>query len=127
MELKNQMWVSYNNQPHFIEHIRTNTVLIRNLKEDTSVVSKDKLSPINIPQFTKGDIVVYTDTYHKNLIGKMVTVRNVTNKDNAYAPYEVACGSDVEYVTPFDVVRLNYWEMDYEIQEHWEQCMGLLQ
>ena len=23
MEFKNQMWVSYNNQPHFIEHIRT--------------------------------------------------------------------------------------------------------
>lgn len=108
MEFKNQMWVSYNNQPHFIEHIRTHNVLIRNLKEDTSVVSKDKLSPIDIPQFTKGDIVVYTDTYHKNLIGKMVTVRNVTNKDNAYAPYEVACGSDVEYVTPFDVAKINY-------------------
>lgn len=107
MELKNQMWVSYNNQPHFIEHIRTNTVLIRNLKEDTSVVSKDKLSPIDIPQFTKGDIVVYTDTYHKNLIGKLVTVRDTT-ANNTYAPYQVACGSDVEYVTPFDIVRLNY-------------------
>lgn len=38
----------------------------------------------------------------------MVTVRNVTNKDNAYAPYEVACGSDVEYVTPFDITKINY-------------------
>lgn len=35
MTLKNQMWVSYNNQPHFIEHIRTHNVLIKNLKEDT--------------------------------------------------------------------------------------------
>lgn len=107
MTLKNQMWVSYNNQPHFIEHIRTHNVLIRNLKEDTSVVSKDKLSPIDIPQFTKGEMVVYVDTYHKNLIGKLVTVRDTT-ADNAYAPYKVACDSDVEYVTPFDIVRLNY-------------------
>lgn len=107
MTLKNQMWVSYNNQPHFIEHIRTHNVLIRNLKEDTSFVSIAELSPIELPQFTKGETVLYTDTYHKNLIEKMVTVRNVNNKDNAYAPYQVACGSDVEYVTPFDIVRLN--------------------
>lgn len=107
MTLKNQMWVSYNNQPHFIEHIRTHNVLIKNLKEDTSFVSIDDLSPIEIPQFTKGETVVYIDTYHKNLIGKLVTVRDTT-ADNAYAPYKVACDSDVEYVTPFDIVRLNY-------------------
>ena len=107
MEFKNQMWVSYNNQPHFIEHIRTHNVLIKNLKEDTSFVSIDDLSPIEIPQFAKGETVVYVDTYHKNLIGKLVTVRNTTS-NNTYAPYKVACGPDVEYVTPFDIVRLNY-------------------
>lgn len=59
MTLKNQMWVSYNNQPHFIEHIRTHNVLIRNLKEDTSFVSIAELSPIELPQFTKGETVLY--------------------------------------------------------------------
>ena len=106
-----------------IEHIRTHNVLIKNLKEDTSFVSIDDLSPIEIPQFAKGETVVYVDTYHKNLIGKLVTVRNTTS-NNTYAPYKVACGPDVEYVTPFDIVRLNYWEVDYDIKE---QCVGLLQ
>lgn len=108
MTLKNQMWVSYNNQPHFIEHIRTHNVLIRNLKEDTSFVSIAELSPIELPQFTNGEMVIYTDTYHQNLIGKLVTVIKTKNNDNAYAPYKVTCGSDIEDVTPFDIMRLNY-------------------
>lgn len=108
MEIQNQMWVSYKDEPHFIENIRTHNVRIRTLKEDTSFVSIAELSPIELPQFTKGETVLYTDTYHKNLIGKMVTVRNVNNNDNAYAPYKVTCGSDIEDVTPFDIMRLNY-------------------
>lgn len=108
MEIQNQMWVSYKGEPHFIEYIRANDVVIRNLEEDTSFVSIDELSPIELPQFKKGETVVYVDTYHKNLIGKLVTVRNTNNNDNAYAPYKVTCGSDIEDVTPFDIERLNY-------------------
>lgn len=107
MEIQNRMWVSYHDEPHFIERIKTDDVLIRNLKEDTLLVSIDDLSLIELPQFTKGETVIYVDTYHKNLIGKLVTVRN-TNSGNAYASYKVTCGPDVEYVTPFDIMRLNY-------------------
>ena len=108
MEIQNQMWVSYKGEPHFIENIRTHNVRIRTLKEDTLFVSIDDLSPIELPQFTNGEMVIYTDTYHQNLIGKLVTVIKTKNNDNAYAPYKVTCGSDIEDVTPFDIMRLNY-------------------
>ena len=108
MEFQNHMWVSYKNQPHFIERIDQRKARICNLKEDKLFVSIDKLTPIDVPQFTQGETVIYVDTYHKNLIGKLVTVRNTNNNDNTYAPYEVTYGPDVEYVTPFDIVRLNY-------------------
>ena len=100
------MWVNYNGEPWCVTMFHGTTIeLISAYNKEIAFAQSFELEPLqSLPQFKVGDSV----TYHKNLIGKMVTVRNVNNKDNAYAPYQVACGSDVEYVTPFDIVRLNY-------------------
>ena len=64
------------------------------------------MSTITIPQFEIGEKVIYIDTYHEYLNGKVLTV--VGHNNNGYAAYKVRYERDYVLVTPFDIVKINY-------------------
>ena len=106
MKIKNSTWVSYKNKPHFVISSYPEETHLRNLEEQRIVVPTKDLSPFTIPQFEIGDRVLYIDTFHKNLIGKVVTI--VEHNNSGYAQYEVQHTYEYEHVAPFDIVKINY-------------------
>lgn len=106
MKFKNSKWVLYNNKPHFVISSYPEETHLRNLEEKRITVPTKEVSTITVPTFEIGDTVLYIDTYHEYLIGKVVTV--VEHNNNGYAAYKVLYESDYVLVTPFDIVQINY-------------------
>ena len=106
MKVKNSTWVLYNNKPHFVISSYPEETHLRNLEEQRITVPTKDLSTLTVPKFEIGDKVIYIDTFHKNLIGKVVTIVDCNN--SGYVPYEVQHTFEYEHVTPFDIVKINY-------------------
>ena len=111
MKIKNRTWVLYNNKPHFVISCYPEETRLHTLDEKRITVPTKDLSTMVVPTFEIGEQVLYVDTYHEKLRGKLVTIVDYNN--SGYAPYEVKHANEYKHVTPFDIAKINYQAVIY--------------
>ena len=105
MEIEAKMWVSYQDEPYFIQEMLKEYYIVYNIHNEPTKVHKNDahFKPIKIPVFQVGDMLVSKTNYYPDLTGTIVKITQVVDDD--YIPYEI---NGEYWFTPFDMVSINY-------------------